>query len=182
MLMDDIKNKMTDKSHGTPLDARQIDNMYIIAIYQGYYGERPELDFRIAYRERINNNEWTRIRQPKHIHWAVDLLVKKLNKKELTTAFIQHMINLYDDISPLKTKKEQISLLKNIRFDKIDEFKNISNGFYTIKFIYCIMYLLIVEEKTSSTTAHMFKELLEKLKTKDDFYGIVNTATHNGKK
>jgi hypothetical protein len=172
---------MESKKQGTPISTIEIDDRYIIAIYQGSYGENPKLDFRIAYREWVDN-QWTRIRQPKHIHWAVDLLVEKLNNKKLTTAFIQHMLNLYDEISPLKTKKDQTSLLDNVCFEKIDKFKNISNGFYTIKFIYCIMYLLIVEEKTSSATAHMFKELLEKLKTKDDFYGIVNTATHNGKK
>lgn len=65
-------------------------------------------------------------------------------------------------ISPLKNKREQAALLANVHFEKIDHFKNISNVFYTIKFIYCIMYLLIVEEKTSSATAHMFKKLLEK--------------------
>ena len=175
--MASIPNMIINKGK-EPLAEFPVNGTFYVAIYQG---KLSPYDVLIKYRQ-LEDGKWSHIRTPKHIHWAVDLLVEKLNNKELTTAFIQHMINLYDEISPLKTKKEQTSLLKNICFDKIDKFKNISNGFYTIKFIYCIMYLLIVEEKTSSTTAHMFKELLEKLKTKDDFYGIVNTATHNGKK
>lgn len=177
MLMNDTKSIMTDKRHGTPLDARRIGNKYIIAIYQGSRGERPELDFRIAYREYTNNDKRTQIRQFRHMHLAVDLLIKKQNDKKLITKFIQHMLSLYDKIPPLKTKEEQTALLNNIHFDEFNKFANIP----TIEFSYYIIYLLIVAEKTSCATAHVFKKLLEKLTT-DDFYGIVSTATNNGKK
>lgn len=172
---------MTSRKQGVPICEIELDARYIVAIYQGSYGQNPELDFRVAYREYINN-KWSRIRQPKHIHWAIDLLVERINNKKLTAKFVQHMITLYENIQPLKNKKEQKDILNNINFETLGEFKKMSNGFYTIKFVYCIMYLLIVEEKTSSATAHMFKNLLEKIKNQDDFYGIVNTATHNGKK
>lgn len=172
---------MSCKKHGSPISILNIDNKYIIAIYQGTYGDNPELDIKVAYREKFGD-KWTKIRQPKHIHWAVDILVKKVANEELLTGFVQHMLELYDKTTPLKNKKEQQELLQKISFKDIERFNSISNGFYAIKFIYCVMYLLMVEEKTSNNSAHMFKDLLHDLVNKDDFYGIVNKATHNGKK
>ena len=55
---------------------------FIIGIYQGTLSK---YDMIIRYRQLING-EWTRVRTPKHIHWAVDILIKQhvLHQKDLS--------------------------------------------------------------------------------------------------
>jgi len=55
----------------------------VIGVFQGSYGDNPDLDIIVKYKEKGK-----RVRTPKHIHWAIDLLIKKEHNPELTKEFI----------------------------------------------------------------------------------------------
>ena len=74
----------------------------MVAIYQGFRGENPDLDFIVKYRE-----PGKRLRTPSHTHWIVDLVVKGEVKKELTLSFVNALIIVYDNIEPFTTQEER---------------------------------------------------------------------------
>lgn len=55
-----------------PLCVIPINGSYILGIYQGTLSE---FDILLKYRQR-DGDKRSRIRTPKHIHWAVDMLIK----------------------------------------------------------------------------------------------------------
>ena len=73
-----------------------------------------------------------------------------------------------------KLKKEA-----NIEANRYPQLAN--KGEYSIKFLYLIAKLLMVQEKTNLSNAYMFKNLLDALKVHKDIYKIVSIATHNRK-
>ena len=70
-----VKNLMGFRKKGKsikPLKVFTPDNKTIIGVYQGSFSK---YDILIRYRQKDKNNKWSHIRTPKHIHWAVDLLI-----------------------------------------------------------------------------------------------------------
>lgn len=171
----DVLLEMTDKRHGVPIAARRIDNKYFVAIYEGGLSE---FDFRVAYKEKHS-----RIRQPKHIHWTVDLLMKKVKNNKLTCSFIESMQEQWAEIKGVSSISERKQLMDNIDYDKIKMFQKLSfPDTYDIQFIYTVMTLLMFQEKTNNPNAFMFKSILDALLTDRDLYSIISTATFIGNK
>ena len=56
-----------------PLLIIPVNGEYILGIYQGRISE---YDLLLKYRQRQPDGTWTRVRTPKHIHWAVDILIR----------------------------------------------------------------------------------------------------------
>ena len=109
------------------------------------------------------------------------------NDKE-TRKFLQFLIDLWNkQIQPLKSKEERDLLLDveklkeeaNLEADKYSQLAD--KGEYSIKFLYLIAKLLMVQEKTNLSNAYMFKKLLEALEAHKDIYKIVSIASHNRK-
>ena len=170
-----------------PLTIIEVNDTYILAVYQG---SLSEYDLLIRYRQRDKSTKsgWSRIRTPKHIHWAVDAIIKMQHNDEETKKFLEFLINLWDtQIQPLKSREERDLLLNveklkkeaNIEANRYPQLAN--KGEYSIKFLYLIAKLLMVQEKTNLSNAYMFKNLLEALKVHKDIYKIVSIATHNRK-
>ena len=170
-----------------PLTIIEVNDTYILAVYQG---SLSEYDLLIRYRQRDKSTKsgWSRIRTPKHIHWAVDAIIKMQHNDKETKKFLQFLINLWNtQIQPLKSREERDLLLDveklkkeaNIEANKYPQLAN--KGEYSIKFLYLIAKLLMVQEKTNLSNAYMFKNLLEALKVHKDIYKIVSIATHNRK-
>ena len=168
-----------------PLTIIKVNDTYILAVYQG---SLSEYDLLIRYRQRDKSTKsgWSRIRTPKHIHWAVDAIIKMQHNDEETKKFLEFLINLWDtQIQPLKSREERDLLLNveklkkeaNIEANRYPQLAN--KGEYSIKFLYLIAKLLMVQEKTNLSNAYMFKNLLDALKVHKDIYKIVSIATHN---
>ena len=73
-----VKNKVLPhmKFKGIePLAIIEVDDTYILAVYQGFLSE---YDLLIKYRQsdKSTKSHWSRKRTPKHIHWAVDVIIK----------------------------------------------------------------------------------------------------------
>jgi hypothetical protein len=151
-----------------------------IGVFQGTKGNNPDLDIVVKFRDKYTKST---VRTPKHIHWVIDLLIKKEHNPKLTAEFIAYLLNMYDMIKPFKNKSEQrecqltFTIPENlIKFRELNQY-----GQYTVDFIGHVIELLSIEEKTSFEGAFMFKKVLTALKDKKDIFSIVSSATHNGR-
>ena len=179
------KREMSDfisvKSKKLPLLTQfPVNDHFQIGVYQGTLSK---FDMIIRYKQLLNN-EWTRSRTPKHIHWAVDILIKQHENPEATNKFLDFLLQQWNSVTPLLSEDERNSalntetLLKQVN----DESKNYpelaEKGEYSIKFLILLAKLLMLQEKTNYHKAYMFKNLLEQLKSHKDICKIVSTATH----
>lgn len=178
--------KMSYKKDGIefcPLFCTQVNNTYSIGVYKGSISE---FDILIKYRQ-MESGKWSRLRTPKHIHWAVDLLIKMHGNQDLTKDFLRELINIWKLTCGLKSEKERKeklstdSLLSGYEknFKKYEELGQ--NGEYSIKFLILVAKLLMLQEKTNREDAYMFKNLLVALKEGKSIYKIISTATFRGK-
>lgn len=151
-----------------------------IGIFQGTKGSNPDLDIIVKYQDKYTKSV---PRTPKHIHWVIDLLIKKEHNEELTLQFIEYLYDMYDKVEPFRNKEEQQKCeLKFTNPENLEKFKELNNyGQYSLEFIGHVIELLTREEKTGMEGAFMFKQVLEALKNKKDIFSIVSSATHNGR-
>lgn len=162
-----------------PLCEIPINGTYILGIYKGTLSE---FDILLRYRQK-EDGKWSRIRTPKHIHWAVDMLIKHYSEPHETDLLLDSLLEQWNHTAPLKSKNEQDLLLSpenllaevNNETQKYD--KLAGKGEYSVKFLILIAKLLMVQEKTNRHDAYMFKNLLEKLKEHRNIFEIVSTAT-----
>lgn len=159
-----------------------INGSFILGVYQGTLSE---FDLLLKYRQKIAG-KWSRIRTPKHIHWAVDILIKQHSENETTEEFLDFLIRMWDNqIKPIKSIADRETLLnKELLIESVDkEIKNYeklaNKGEYSIKFLMLMAKLLMVQEKTNYEQAYMFRNLLGQLKEHKDLFKIISTATHS---
>lgn len=170
-----------NKKSVRPMEVFPVNGSFIIGVYKG---SLSKYDILIKYRQK-HKDSWSRIRTPKHIHWAVDILIKMNTKKVETKKFLNFLIEVWTSVKPIKNEKERKKYLKienllkenknNIR--SYDELSN--HGEYSINFLILLAKLLMIQEKTNLKTAYMFKNLLDALKDGGDIFKIVSVATHN---
>lgn len=181
--LNDLIKTMT-RGKLVPLWAERINGKYIIAVYQG---NLSKYDILIKYRQ-LENGKWSAIRTPKHIHWAVDILIKMYQDKEKTQSFLNLLIDIWNKTEPIKSNEGRQEIL-NLDYLLKDFEKNYSeyltlnnDGEYSIKFLIVLAKLLMLQEKTNREDAYMFKKLLETLKNCDgSIWKMVSTATFRGR-
>lgn len=164
-----------------PLVEFPVNGTFHVAIYQGTLSE---YDVLIKYRQ-LENGKWSRIRTPKHIHWAVDLLIKQHLENNETERLLEHLMWVWDNnIQPIRSEDERTRLLNHqILLNEVNEEASeypalAEKGEYSVKFLLLLARLLMIQEKTNYEGAFMFRELLEQLKEHKDIFKIVSTATH----
>lgn len=167
----------------TPLFVFEINGSYIVGVYQG---SLSRFDILIRYRQKIDGT-WSKIRTPKHIHWAVDILIKLHEDEKKTQAFLDFLLGVWDKTSPIRSRGQQQvvlsidALLKDSK-TLITKYKVLSSkGEYSIKFLILLAKLLMIQEKTNLETAYMFKKLLEALRGKGDIFSVVSAASYTGR-
>lgn len=166
-----------------PIITHQINESYIIGIYQGSISE---YDIVLKYRQKDLNykNGWSRLRTPKHIHWAIDVLLKSQFNKKLSMEFLELLINYWENVAkPISSQEKLITTAQTIFNESENEenllFNPLTNiGDYSIKFLLITAKLLMHQEKTNNPKAYMFKQLLDSIKSNDDIFKIVSIATH----
>ncbi|WP_457624269.1 hypothetical protein [Persephonella sp.] len=166
------------------LEVFKINGKYIIGIYQGSLSKH---DILIKYRQKEKSGKWSRIRTPKHIHWAVDILMKMQTEPELIRSFLSFLIKQWEKVEPIKDEKEKkvrlsldyiLAKYKN----ELNSYKKLSGkGEYSVKFLIVLAELLMIQEKTNREDAYMFGKLLRALEEGEDIFKIVSIATHTGR-
>lgn len=158
----------------------QVGNDYMIGVYQGSVSQ---FDIIVKYKQNENGG-WSRLRTPKHIHWAVDIIVKQHMVPVVTQLFIDELIALWNQTAPITSLAERNQFLnaQSLLLSANAIARNYQNlngkGEYSVEFLCILAILLMRQEKTNNPNAYMFKNLLEALKAKDDIFKIVSVATH----
>lgn len=166
-----------------PLAVYEVNDSYILGVYQG---SLSDYDLLLKYRQRINSgiNRWSNIRTPKHIHWAVDVMLKMSQQKRLTKSFLKFLLEKWDNTNPITsiymqtTSIDSVTLLNQVEAESTKFEKLSKQGEYSVKFLLLMAHLLMIQEKTNRSDAYMFKDLLESLKEGQNIWKIVSTATH----
>ena len=165
-----------------PLIVIPVNDVYVLAVYQG---KLSQYDLLLKYRQKQSNGKWTRIRTPKHIHWAVDILIKMHEDEDSTKRFIDFLIDYWNNkVQPLRSDSDRITLLdvdrllKEVDLDAKNYSQLSAKGEYSVKFLLLIAKLLMIQEKTNREDAYMFGNVLERLRKGKDIFGIVSAATH----
>lgn len=147
---------------------------YSIYVYQG---DISSFDIIVKYKK-----DGGRQRQPKHIHWAVDMLLKLQANKKLAQDFLNEIHNFWIDCRPLlnndfQTLKDLIEEGNDIL--DISIYSDLNNyGEYPVEFLYILLQLLAVQEKTNRNDAYMFGNVVNALMEDDlDIFSIVSSAT-----
>ena len=164
-----------------PLAVYKINDKYILAVYQG---SLSKYDIVLRYRQKDEKGNWSNIRTPKHIHWAVDMLIKLSKEEKLSKEFLECLIKRWEELKGFKSEEDRKKFLDE-KFllgeveREAEQFIELSNyGEYSIKFLILLALLLMKQEKTNREDAYMFKKLLEALKEHKEIYKIVSIATH----
>lgn len=148
----------------------ELSNGTIIGVFQGTRGENPDRDILIKYQE-----PGKRVRTPQHVHWVIDILIKKEHDRKLTLAFVKYLRDMWDHIEPFRTKEEQQSCeLKFTTHKRLKEFEALNkHGEYTIEFIGHLIELFMIMEKTGLDRAYVFKNLMDAIIQEKDIFAIV---------
>lgn len=159
--------------------AEFIFNDYIIYVFQGTLSE---FDIVIKYKK-----DGKRIRTPKHIHWVVDILMKMQGNETLTKKYLLAIQNCWNACVPLKNN--DFVTLKTLiengeKAIEIEKYLPLNDfGEYDVEFLYVLMELLAVQEKTNRADAYMFGNIIkELLETDRDIFKIISTAGFNGRR
>lgn len=167
----------------TPLFVIEIEDKYILAVHQG---DISEFDLLVLYRQK-NEGKWSNLRTPRHIHWAVDVLIKLDEDRELTQRFLEEFIQIWNSTIPLRSLESRASFLNaGTLMAKADEmlarYRALDGkGEYSVRFLTILATLLMAQEKTNREDAYMFGKVLKALKEGRDIFGIVSSATYSGK-
>lgn len=154
------------------------DNKYTIYVFQGSISQN---DIIVKYQEKGK-----RMRTPKHIHWAVDLLLKLQAERELTRSFIKEIKNEWENSQPLKNNDEKslTTLVDNyIEITDASKYKELDGyGEYDIEFLIVLMVLLMTQEKTNRSDAYMFGKVLGSLLEDElDIFSIMSASGFGGR-
>ena len=109
----------------------------------------------------------SRIRTPRHIHWAVDLLIKKFLNRELTSQLLQVFIENWNGLQGLAARGPE-SIIARLSIARSEEhnqrFQPLNSlGFFRLDFLMHLMELLMLQEKTNNPNAYMFGNVLDGL-------------------
>lgn len=152
---------------------------YIIYVFQGKLSKH---DIVIKYQK-----EGSRVRTPKHIHWVVDVLMKMQGNEALAKRYLLAIQTCWNTCQPLKNNDYETlkALIQNGETAiNIEQFTTLNQyGEYDVGFLYVLMELLAVQEKTNRSDAYMFGNIIEELlKTNRDIFKIISTAGFDGRK
>jgi len=151
----------------------------IIGIFEGTRGANPDHDILIKYQE-----QGKRVRTPKHIHWVIDLLIKKEHNRKLTLDFMRYLRDMYNRVDAFQSKEDRTKCdLKETTDEKLKPFEELNSyGEYKVDFIGHLIELMIKMEKNTppEKPARVFRELMEAMINEKEIFVIVSKATQIG--
>ncbi len=152
----------------------------VIGVFEGNRGANPDHDILIKYQE-IGK----RLRTPKHIHWVIDLLIKKEHNRVLTLEFMNYLRDMYERVDAFKSKDDRKNCeLKETTDTKLKRFGKLNQyGEYKVDFIGHLIELMIKMEKNTppEKPARVFRELMDAMIEEKEIFVIVSKATQIGR-
>jgi len=173
--MDKLKYKIKNGPRVESLNQFELTDGTIVAIFQGFRGENPELDFIVKYKEPTK-----RLRTPSHTHWIVDLIVKGEVYRKDTLRLVEELIEIYDNVKPFTSTDERDEYQLVHAHEIARDYSWLDGtGSLSLELIGTLVELFSKCEK-QTTGAFMFKSMLtlakDYLEGKKDYYQIIGTS------
>ncbi len=173
--MEKLQYKIKNGPRVKSLVEYKISDNTVVAIFQGFRGENPDLDFIVKYKE-----PGKRLRTPSHTHWIVDLIVKGEINRPSTLDLVKELIEVYDAINPFQTVEERDNYELIYANEIARDFSLLDGtGSLSLELIGTLVELFSKCEK-QTTGAFMFKSMLtlskDYLEGKKDYYQIIGTS------
>ena len=173
--MEKLQYKIKNGPRVESLNQFELSDGTIVAIFQGFRGENPDLDFIVKYKE-----PGKRLRTPSHTHWIVDLIVKGEINRPSTLDLVKELIEVYDAIDPFQTVEERDNYELIYANEIARDFSWLDGiGSLSLELIGTLVELFSKCEKQTSG-AFMFRSMLtltkEYLEHKKDYYQIIGTS------
>ena len=173
--MDKLQYKIKNGPRVESLVEYELSNGTIVAMFQGFRGENPDLDFIVKYKEPNK-----RLRTPSHTHWIVDLVIKGESNQLATLSLVNSLITVYDNIEPFTTVEERDNYQLQYTSGLVETYPELDDiGALSIELIATLVELFCKCEKQSSG-AFMFRSMLtltkEYLEGGKDYYQIIGTS------
>ncbi len=173
-----MRFKRDGKEHTSIKEIKLADGT-IIGVFAGSRGANPDHDILIKYQENGK-----RLRTPKHIHWVIDLLIKKEHNRELTLKFMKYLREMYERVESFKSKEDREKcIIKETTKEKLKIFEELNKyGEYKVEFIGHLIELMVKMEKNTppEKPARVFKELMDAMIQEKEIFVIVSKATQIG--
>ncbi len=173
-----MRFKREGKEH-TSIKEIKLPDGIIIGVFEGSRGANPNHDILIKYQEGGK-----RLRTPKHIHWVIDLLIKKEHDRDLTLKFMQYLRDMYNRVEAFRSKEDRaLCVLKETTPKRLKHFERLNKyGEYKVEFIGYLIELMIKMEKNTppEKPARVFKELMDAMIAEKEIFVIVSKATQIG--
>ena len=133
-------------------------------------GRKSQYDFRVRYQEPSQ-----RRRTPKHIHWIIDLYIKRENDSELTNQLVDHLIEMTGQLRPVTGYPPALQIY---RPEHLSQFNPLNRrGEYSVEFLLVTVELIMIQEKTNYPKGTMNLELLKSFRRGDSIFQVVGRAT-----
>ena len=173
--MEKLQYKIKNGPRVDSLNQFELSDGTIVAIFQGFRGENPDLDFIVKYKE-----PGKRLRTPSHTHWIVDLIVKGEINRPSTLDLVKELIEIYDATDPFQTVEERDNYELMYANEIARDFSWLDGaGSLSLELIGTLVELFSKCEK-QTTGAFMFKSMLtlakDYLEGKKDYYQIIGTS------
>jgi hypothetical protein len=173
--MEKLQYKIKNGPRVESLKQFELEDGTIVAMFQGFRGENPDLDFIVKYKEPEK-----RLRTPSHTHWIVDLVIKGEIHQLTTLSLVESLIKIYEDIEPFKTVEERDDYKLQYVDNLVKTYSELDSvGALSIELIGTLVELFCKCEK-QTTGAFMFKSMLELCKEylegKKDYYQVIGTS------
>ena len=159
---------------------------FTLYIFQGTMANASPFDIKIMYKDPNAK----KIRTPKHIHWAVDLLLKKEHDQQLTNSFLTQIQTDWDATVALTSNSYHAlsSLVNNfVNNANLNQYSQLdSYGEYPVEFLYPLLILLAAQEVTNAQyrnqQAQLFGKVITELhKNNLDIFAVLSAAGYGGR-
>ncbi len=156
-----------------PLTKFTLENGVTVSVYPG---RLSDLDIVVKYKLGAKG---ARERTPKHIHWAVDVLLKKQGNLQVTRKLLDYLLAAWGETKPIRDRTERERLSLHYAQSYPAEFATLDqHGYFSVQFLVILAELLMRQEKTNRPDAYMFGRVLESLRDPDekDLFKVISTA------
>ena len=131
-------------------------------------GSKSPHDFVVRYRE-----PGKRQRTPKHIHFIIDLYLKRKGNRELTQRLVEHFVNqVIGQVQPSLSSPPSLQVFSPIHTSHFQPLN--AHGEYSVEFILVATELIMIQEKTNYPHGNMNLKLFQRFLSEADIF-ILNS-------
>ena len=139
-------------------------------------GTKSDHDFIVRYKEPGKAQ-----RTPQHVHLIVDLYLKRMGNRELTSHLVDHIIN--NILKKVQASNSYPPAMQVFDPTCVEQFKPLEQyGEYSIEFLLVVIEFIMIQEKTNYPTGTITIRMFEKFRAGADIFSVISASTFSGMK